>query len=256
VKVVALASALMLAVSLHAQRSSDAPLVAAEAFRARLVTALDGNQRRQVAAMFQYPIRVTVPALPYPIPVDDAAAMVKMYDLFFTPEMRCAIEESRVRRDGGAKPKYAMLVAEGVVSLADGRMVAERTASGLRITRLQVTGSGGPPAGRREKVGFRWGTGETQYAGRLSGNGVDGYTVVARKGDLLQVRIERFPGRSLQLRVTAEKTGQVMLGAQSEFARLWAARLPEAGDYRVDVVRRAAYCDPSITYVLTLALRR
>ena len=100
------------------------------------------------------------------------------------------------------------------------------------------------------------GDGETQFAGRLSGSGVDAYTITVRKGDLLQARIERFPGRSLQLCVTEQKTGRVVPGAQVEFARTWAARVPEAGDYRVDVVRRAAYCDPSVTYLLTLGLRR
>lgn len=235
---------------LHAQAGN-----AGEAFRDRLVAALDGGNRRQVAAMFRYPLRVNVPILPYPIPVDNAAAMLQMYDLFFTPELRCAVEGSRAPREGQPRPKYPLLVAAGVVTLGDGHIVAQQTPDGWRITRMTVTGHGGRE-GRREQVLFRWGTGELQYGGRLSGNGTDSYTIAARQGDLLQARIERFPGRSLLLRVIELKTGNVVQGAPTEYARTWATRVPTTGDYRVDIVRRGAYCEPSVTYLLTLALRR
>ncbi len=229
---------------------------AAEAFKSQLVAALAGGNGRQIATLFRYPLRVTVAALPYPVPVDNAAAMIEMHRLFFTPEMRCAIEESRIARDGQPRPRFPMLVADGVVSLADGRIVAERTPQGYRITRLTVLGTPVPAANARpKKVIFTWGDGELWYSGRLDGDGMDGYEVTARKGDLLQAKIERFPGRSLQLRVTDEK-GQVIKGARTEFSRLWAARVAADGTYRVDVVRRAAYCDPSVTYLLTLGLRR
>lgn len=232
------------------------PADPAAAFKARLISALASGNPRQIAALVKYPIRVTT-VLPHPIPVNTAAEMVTMQHLFFTPEMRCAIEESRVARPGQAAPRFAMLVAEGVVSLASGRVIAERTPQGYRITRLTVLGQAAGPANARPKpVIFRWGEGERWFSGRLGGDGVDGYLITARAGDLLQAKIERFPGRSLQLRVTEVGTGRVIQGAQTEYSRLWAARVPAAGDYRLDVVRRAAYCDPSVTYLLTLGLRR
>src|SRR5688500_2380001 len=104
-----------------------------EAFKARLIAALASGNPRQIAALVRYPIRVRVGVLPYPVPVDNAAAMVEMQNLFFTPEMRCAIEESRLARPDQPKPRYAMQVADGVVTLADGRVVAERTPQGYRI---------------------------------------------------------------------------------------------------------------------------
>jgi hypothetical protein len=36
--------------------------------------------------------------------------------------------------------------------------------------------------------------------------------------------------------------------------RLWAGRVPEHGAYRVEVVRRGAYCDPAVNDQLTVSL--
>jgi hypothetical protein len=182
--------------------------------------------------------------------------MVEMHKLFFTPELRCAIEESRAVRPGQPKPLYAMLAADGVISLAGGKLVAQRTPNGYRITQLEVIGSPADGNAKPRDVYFTYGLGQTVYAGRLSGNGIDGYRVTARAGDLLQVKTERFPGRAVQIRVTSEQTGTVLKGAPTEFSRIWAARVPADGTYRVDIVRRAAFCDPSVTYQLTIGLER
>jgi hypothetical protein len=40
------------------------------------------------------------------------------------------------------------------------------------------------------------------------------------------------------------------------FSRLWATRVPGHGTYRVDIVRKAAYCEPAVTYLLTIGLER
>jgi hypothetical protein len=232
---------------------SAADLQAAEAFRQRLVTAIASGNRSQVAALFAFPMRVTA-VLPYPIPIDNRAEFLRMYTLLFTAEMRCALEHSRMPQPGRALPPWAMRVADGVVSLANGRVIANRTAAGLRITSLTILGAPGSSTGRTTKVGFRWGSGQTQYTGRLALSERDRYTVSARKGALLQARIARFPGRTLQLVVTHRATEQQVRGGPSEFARTWAARLPEDGEYDVEVVRRAPYCDPPVEYLLTLAL--
>jgi hypothetical protein len=224
--------------------------------KARLLAAIDSGNPRQIAALVKYPIRVRHGMLAYPIPVQNQAAMVDMVRLFFTPELRCAIEESRVPRPGQPKPRYAMLVADGVVSLADGRVVAERTPQGYRITRLDVIGNAAGPNPKPRDVLFPYGLGQMMYSGRLATDGVDGYVVTARAGDLLQVKTERFPGRALQIRVTDERSGAVLKGASTEFSRLWATRLPGDGRYRIDIVRRAAYCEPAVTYLVTIGLER
>lgn len=227
-----------------------------ERVKAQLLAALDSGNPRQIAAMVKYPIRVRHGMLGYPIPVQNQAAMVDMVGLFFTPEVRCAIEESRVARPGEAKPRHQMLVADGVVSFADGRVITERTPQGYRITQLEVFGNPSTPGGKPKDVLFRYGLGQTMFSGRIAGDGADGYRVTARAGDLLQVKTERFPGRTLQIRVTEERTGAALKGSATEFARLWAARVPADGPYRIDIVRRAAYCEPAVTYLLTIGLER
>ena len=224
-------------------------------FQRELVQSLATGNRQAVARLFDYPMRVTVPGLPLPIAVRDAATVVSMYDSLFTPEMRCAIEQSRASSASAPAPKYALGVADGVITLAGGRVIAERRGAGFRITRFTVLGQPSAPRKPRHVV-YGWGVGETQFAGTLGGGDVDGYVVSARKGDLLQARIERFPGRSLVLRVTHLPSKRIITGAPSEYARTWATTLDDDGDYRVDVVHAAGFCDPAVTYVITIGLRR
>jgi hypothetical protein len=42
---------------------------------------------------------------------------------------------------------------------------------------------------------------------------------------------------------------------QADGRRAWTGMIPESGTYRVEVVRKAAYCDPILTYLLTLTAR-
>jgi hypothetical protein len=227
----------------------------AAAFQRELVQAIGKGSRQEVARLFAYPLRVTVPSLGLPVAVRDAAALVAMYDTLFTPEMHCAIEQSRLPTAGTSAPKYAMSTADGVITLAGGHVIAERKPAGFRITRITVLGQPSPARPPR-KVVYGWGVGETQFAGTLSGNEVDGYVVSGKKGDLVQARIERFPGRSLLLRVTQVASKRVITGSPSEYARSWAARLDADGDYRVDVVHASGFCDAPVSYVVTIALRR
>ena len=65
------------AVAVQAQQRSTA-----DSFRANLLAALADHRRHDVAAMFKYPARVIVSG--FPIPVQDEAALIRMYDLFVT----------------------------------------------------------------------------------------------------------------------------------------------------------------------------
>jgi hypothetical protein len=225
---------------------------AGEEWHRELVDAIATGRRREVAAAVRYPLRVIVPGLGSPVSVPDLQAMLRMYDLFFTPEMRCAIEQSRIPAWGAPRPKHVLLIGEGVVTMADGRIVAERTAGSFKVTRMTIVGESARPRAPRTVV-FLKNDDEVQLAGRLNGDEVDTYIVSARAGDRLQLRIERFPGRALMLRVTRGQTGDLLRGAATEYARAWTAPLPETGEYRVEVVRRLAYCAPAVTYLLTIA---
>lgn len=192
------------------------------------------------------------------IPIVDRATLVKMWDVVFPSEVRCLIEGSGVPRPGRPPPKYAIRVDPGGVWYGDGRIRADRGPDGLKITRMTLPpGFGSGAAGKPRQVLFKWGKGLATYRGRLSADNVDVYLVQARAGDLLNAQLERVSVDRASLRVM-QQTGNRSLSAAgpsgSDARRLWAGRVPETGEYRVEVVRRGAYCDPAVNYQLKVSL--
>jgi hypothetical protein len=192
------------------------------------------------------------------VPVVNAPTLLKMWDAVFPPEVRCMIEESAVPRPGEPKPKYVMTVDSAGASLGDGRLRIDRGADGLKISRLVLPpGYGSGLAGKPQPVLFKWGKGLATYRGRLSADNVDVYLVQARAGDLLNAQLDRVRVEAASVRVV-QTAGNRMLSAAgpagSEARRLWAGRVPETGEYRVEVVRRGEYCDPPANYLLKVSL--
>ncbi len=235
------------------------PLGAADetgtAFVARLRSNLQAGNRRAVAQMFRYPLRVNAP-LPYPIPLDNASWTLQMFDLLFTPDMRCAIESAQVPQAGRPAPKYPLLVNGGALTLGGGLIVAERTGGLFRITRFSVVGTpGGEKPGvpaQQRSLNMKY-SGTSRQAGTLSGSSFDRYLVSLTAGTLLQGRLERFRGLDAVFRVTDLKG--VPIDPKADGKRVWAAQVPATGQYRVDIVRQAAFCDPALTYLLTLTVK-
>ena len=226
-------------------------------FIVRLRAAIAGHQRQAAAAMFRYPLRVNAPALPLPIPLDNASAAVQMYELLFTPEMRCAIEMAQVPENGRPQPKYPLVVNAGALNLGQGLIVAERAAGAFKITRMTLIGA---PDGRKpgtpvvsQEIDLRFKGMIRQVASNLAGDGFDRFTVSMTQGSVLQARLERFKGLDAVLRVT-DSRGQAV-DPKEDGTRVWAASVPASGNYRVDVVRKAPFCDPPLTYLLTLTAR-
>ncbi len=224
------------------------------AFAAELKRSLRADDRQAVADLLRYPARVFVQHKPYPIFVKDRGSLAEMYDMVFTPHLRCAVAESREPADGEPRPTYPLLVARGVVSLAGGRIVAERLDGKYRITRLTSFGDTSTRRGRPRPVTFPAGRREVQLGGRVSEDGADAYLVAAREGDRLQATISHFPARSLALRVSRHETAKFLNGVDKQ-GNVWSGRLSESGLYLVEVVRRASYCEPPvIAHLLTLSL--
>ena len=152
-------------------------------------------------------------------------------------------------------------VEPGAVTFGEGRIRAEDVGGAFKITRISVppaTGAAPPPPSKPKVVSLRHG--KTQFAGRLYGDAVDGYIVSLRKGDVVEARIEQFPGRSAALHIVEQKTGRSLDrpapgGAGAAAPRLWSDTIREDGEYRVEVVRLASYCAPSFTYLLTITLK-
>ena len=236
------------------RRSVQSSLRDERAFAAELQRALRMGERDSVAGLLRYPTRVSVKQRPYPIYVKDRASLMEMYDLVFTPHLRCAIVESREPAAGEPRPKHSLLLARDVVSLADSRIIAERSRGKFQITRMSSFGDTSTRLGRPRPVTFAAGQREVELGGRVAEAGADAYVVVARAGARLQATIRGFPAGSLSLRVSRRGSDTFLDGA-GPVGRTWAARLNEGGEYLVEVVRRARYCEPPvISHLLTLSL--
>ena len=248
-----IALTILLAAAIDLQAADDT----APAFVGRLRTALTSGDRRAAAAMFRYPLRVHSPMLPLPIPLDNASATLQMFDLLFTPEMRCAIEMAQTPQAGRPLPKYPLVANGNALNLGQGLIVAERTSGLFRITRMTLIGV---PEGRKAgapvtsiDIDLKFKGMVRQVAGNLAGDGFDRYTVAMTKGTVLQARLERFKGLDAVLRVSDRKSQPV--DATADGKRVWSSVIPASDTYRVDVVRKAPFCDPPITYLLTLSAR-
>jgi hypothetical protein len=224
------------------------------AFVTELQRAFRTGDRQAVAGLVQYPARVSVSQRPFPIYVKDRDALEQMYDMVFTPHLRCAVVESREPVAGQPQPKYTLLLASGVVSLAGGRVIAVRAQGKYQITRLTSFGDTSTRLGTPRPVTFARGQPTVELGGRVAELGTNAYTVLASAGDHLRASISGFPTGSLSLRVSRLGSNTFLDGG-GKGDRVWEARLSEAGEYLVEVVRRAPYCEPPvISHLISLSL--
>jgi hypothetical protein len=213
-----------------------------------LAQALSRRDRDAVADMVRYPPTVTVGGIR--IPIRSRADLLRLYDGVFTAELRCLVDESAAR-GAGALHLYA-----GGASFGDGRIHVEDVGGTFKIRSINVppvTGVAVPPPAPPRRVSIQ--RGSAQYSGRLYGDGADSYILSARRGDVVQARIEQFPGRSAAIRVVEQKTGKALVQPGASAPRLWSGTIQEPGDYHIDVVRLAPYCMPSFTYLLTITVK-
>ena len=244
-----LAGILAYQVVAHAQ-GTPAALVSA------LAQAMTRRDRSAVAELIRDPATATVGGIG--VPLSNRTAFLQLYDSIFTTELRCLIEASAasgtdIKREAGA------------FTFAQGRIRAEEVSGALKITRISVpsgTRAAQQPAGKVQRVTLRTMGAKTQFSGRLYGDGVDGYIVSLRKGDVVEARIEQFPGRSAALHVVEQKTGKSLdrpapktSDGRAPAPRIWKDTIRETGEYRVEVVRLAPYCEPSFTYLLTVTVQ-
>jgi hypothetical protein len=222
-------------------------------FATELQRAFRMGDRQAVASLVPYPARVSVLQRPFPIYVKDRDALEQMYDMVFTPHLRCAVVDSRDPVAGEPRPTYTLLLASGVVSLAGGRVIAERTQGKYQITRLTSFGDTSTRLGKPRSVTFASGQRTVEVGGWFAELGADGYIVVASAGDRLRAAIKGFPAGTLWVRVS-RGTRQVSRG-DGKGDGVWEARLAGAGEYLIEVVRRAPYCEPPvISHLLSLSL--
>jgi hypothetical protein len=76
--------------------SGSIELANERAFRNRDCSArCEPGDRQAVASLVRYPARVSVLQRPFPIYIKDRSALEQMYDMVFTPHLRCAVVDSR-----------------------------------------------------------------------------------------------------------------------------------------------------------------
>jgi hypothetical protein len=221
-----------------------------------LAQAMTRRDRAAVAELIRYPASATVGGIG--VPIGNRTVFLQLYDSIFTTELRCLVETS------AANGSDIRREAAGAFTFAQGRIRAEEVAGALKITRISVptgTRAAQQPAGKVQRVTLRTMGAKTQFSGRLYGDGVDGYIVSLRKGDVVEARIEQFPGRSAALHVVEQKTGKSLdrpalktSDGRVPAPRIWKDTIRETGEYRIEVVRLAPYCEPSFTYLLTITV--
>jgi hypothetical protein len=249
-KLAAAASITLLAVAgLAADARSDA-------FLRALTQALAANDRAAVAAMVSYPI--TVHATGVTIPVNSAAELTRMFDVVFTPALRCSIEMSAPGPKGEAARRPPAMTGDGV-SIANA-LTARAAGGTLKITAITVAQSTSRAAAAPlapQRVMFRASVGSrtVTVSGRLGAAQIDPWIVALNKGESAEARIEGFSGAGATVRfvaTNASTAAPLRPGLAPRSARIVAS---ERSDYRLEVVRLASSCDPDITYRMIVTVR-
>jgi len=255
VLVLALVTTTVVRVRTQGSSPSAADTARAQAFLGQLQHAVDASDRKVVSRLFRYP--ATVLASGFNIPVANTDEMLRLYDLVFNPELRCAIAWTGFVRNGTPRPRHPIGLQADGLSIAGGLVWAQKSGTDFRIARVTVPPSvsyqhAQEPRRVRFPEGQR-GEKSVQYYNWLQRDDLDAYVLTARKGQLLQARIEGFQGSDATLRVI--EAGAAASDPGREAARTWSRYLTATGEYRIEVIRLAPYCDPALLYRLFITLR-
>jgi hypothetical protein len=215
---------------------------AAGAFLSTLRRGVANRDPATVAQVFQFPI--TVNAV-FAIPVRNAADLRQYYDAFFTEDLVRAIACGPIQRS-----------AAGIT--INKQLFAERRGDEFKIVRMSAHSvtpkkASAPRKPRRvifNAPGYRL----APFAGTLERGDVDSYVIWVRKNEVLRVTLTGFKGNAASMRILNERRQPVDARA-ADVARAWTAPVPETGDYRIDVVRRAGQCEPPVVYDLAIRLQ-
>ena len=237
-----------------------APLAAADLFLRDLQGAVGRQDRRAVAALFEYPATVLTSGAR--IPVLNAAALVQIYDVAFPPEMQGVISLAGVARPGEPPPVYRVTVAGGGLSLGKSWLWARFDGRRYRISRMIVPSGwvaiGAARVEGPERIVLRSGQASALFSRTLNPYEVRSYVLWAAKGQRLDIRINGFAARDILMRVVDPKTGGLPAYVETQTppgARVWTGRLLESGEVRIDLLRTLPEGKPPPMYVLAVGLK-
>lgn len=232
-------------------------------FLDELQRAVGRDDRAAVSALIQYPI--TVWAAGVRIPIHDSAGLAQSYDAVFSPALKLVIARAVVPRRGRSSARASVEILADGITIGGDAVRIEPVGGRLRITGIRVPlaapstdtsasgarGGGSSPVPRRISLGF----GRIEHSGILRRGQTEGYLLWAKRNQVLDVRIDGVKGRDIVIRIASLKTGAAIDTKAQGGVRTWVGRIPEDGDYRIDVVRLAAGGDARLPYVLVLSLR-
>ncbi len=231
--------------------------------------AISRDDRAAVAALIEYPINVIAGGMRIPMP--NAAELIRNYDVVFQPSLKAVIAQAAVPVAGRPSPAYRINISDTVASVAGDVIWLQPSGGSLKITRITepiappaptLADAPGPAAanaqptpGQRAPRRLALTVGQTQMSGTLPPGGRESYIVSAAKNQLIDVRINRVNARDIVARIVDLKN-QVPVDAKArEGVRVWTGRVPDEGDYRIDVVRLAPAGEPLLPYVLVVSMR-
>jgi hypothetical protein len=235
------AAAVFVAATASAAPQSSVDERSATAFLREVQRDVARDDRRALSALVKYPLVVTAGGVR--IPIKDAEAFVQSYDLMFTPAMKVAIAK-----------------ATSPSTLSALRM--EQIGGAIRITGMTVPLAATPPApaaaarrpARGEPQRLFLDVGRIQRAGALASGARDTYLLAARKNQLLELRIVGVSGRDVVVRIANARSGVPIDGRARDGVRTWIGRLPEDGEYRIEVVRLAGG-EGALPYIFVISMR-
>jgi len=255
-----LAIVLTTSAATHATQTASLDQRAVVQFVRDLHDTISRDDRQAVAARVRYPL--TVYAGGVRIPIVDAAAFVASYDIVVTPALKALVASAATAASGS--PRGTLAVSAEFATIGADAVRIERVNDVLTITRITVplnaADAPGPPvgAGRGSRPQARTpqrlylGVGQLRRSGALAAGQRDTYVITAAKNQFLDLRITGVAGQAIVARLTNARTGKAIDERAQAGVRTWAGRMPEEGDYRIEVVRLDTGHEPRLSYVMTV----
>jgi hypothetical protein len=230
-------------------------------FLRELQRAVARDDRAAVSALVQYPL--TVSAGGVRIPISDPASLRQNYEAVFSPPLKSLIAQATVPPRRSSTPSASVVITADFATIGEEAVRIARIGDGLKITKITVplaaptveSGAGVSRRGSREPEKLLVDVGRIQRAGALGGGERDVYLLSAQKNRLLEVRITGVSGRDIVARISSVKTRAPIDARTGEGMRTWIGRIPDAGDYRIEVVRPAPGGAPRLDYLMVVSVR-
>lgn len=228
-------------------------------FLGELQRSVARDDRGAVSRLMHYPLTVWAAGVRIPIP--DSAALLRNYDAVFSPALKDVIARAELPRDGRPAPAVTVTISPSGAFLQGDAITIERVGDRLGVARVSVPlapagrgHAGAPSRSDREPKRLIMGLRTVQRAGVLTEGARDSYVIWADKNQLLEVRITGVRQRDIVARILQVKTQAPVDARAREGGRTWIGRIPENGEYRIDVVRLAGGREP-LPYLLSMRLR-